>query len=84
MKKTSEYEIVEVVWRHAIPVSGKWVMRSELPKPLYLRTIGYLVVDRENYITLASEYDVTDPDNMTSQVISIPRTSIEQIIRHGK
>lgn len=72
-KKKNKYKYVEVNWKDAISDSG-WIERKSLPLPAVIVSRGWLVVDHDEYITLAGSLgDDTDEKEDFGEVITIPK-----------
>ncbi len=74
-KPIAPWPFVEVRWIDSA-TSGGWAEIKDLPKPADMITRGWLVVDNDDYITLAGTYYHDDGIVQVGEFISIPRVSI--------
>jgi hypothetical protein len=71
--------MVCVRWEDPIAEEGPWVSPDDLHlKPAYVETLGWVVLESPEYITVASTVSLT-PDMMYGDVNVIPRGCIRSI-----
>lgn len=73
-------KLVKIIWEDAIGADG-WISRKELEKetPIIHTTVGYVVIDKPEYITITMSYDEKEI-NLGAWMV-IPRKYIKKIIK---
>lgn len=74
----AEYPVVEVLWLDASSLGGEhWIGVSDLIdfKPAKSLSVGYLVEDRKNYITLLGMVN----DSTVGHALTLPKGMIKEI-----
>lgn len=77
MRDTSNtYSLVKVTWQDILGLEGTWVDLEEAAAvtPVTVVTVGYVIVEDEQFVTLASSLEVEK--SFCGSVTSIPRGCI--------
>jgi hypothetical protein len=68
-----KYKAEHIEWVDSEGTNKYWVFNDELPKPkLKIHTVGYVIKERKNSITVASSYS----SDCFGGVLTIPRIAI--------
>ena len=77
-------KLVAVTWTDTVghPDNDAWMSKDEAldMKPAPMTTVGYLLVQTEEYITVASTKSVDDKDDCFGNVNAIPRACITAVV----
>lgn len=73
------YKFVEVVWDDAVSAAG-WLSPGNLPEPERIRTRGWLISEKDDYVVLASSIDVSEDEDLdVGATWTIPRGMIVEV-----
>ena len=78
-KKGPNYRYVEVIWDDATSHNESWVSKDEEVLPATVVTRGWLVADKETYVSLASSVSTDPEDIMVGNVSTVPRGMIKSM-----
>ena len=75
-----EYRLVKVVWKDIQGLDETWVDMNEVSEfePVSIETVGWIVVDGEEYITLLSS--LSTDQTFGGSVTSIPKGCVESVV----
>ena len=79
MLKGPNYRYVEVIWDDATSHNESWVSKDEEVLPATVVTRGWLVADKETYVSLASSVSTDPEDIMVGNVSTVPRGMIKSM-----
>ena len=72
-----KWRYVEVVWDDATSHNESWVHKDEEVTPETVVTRGWLVADKETYVSIASSVSIDPDDEVVGNVATIPRGMIK-------
>src|SRR5687767_14189884 len=70
------YDMVEVWWDDASALKHGWMYKQEKPEPQMALSVGFLIVDTDDHIIIASDTDPLGSHNGRTQ---IPRGMVKNI-----
>ena len=75
-----EYRLVKVVWKDIQGLDETWVDMDEVSEfePVSVETVGWIVMEGEEYITLLSS--LSTDKTFGGSITSIPRGCIDSIV----
>ena len=82
MTERIEYPLVMVSWRDAAS-NASWVEMDELPVPVNVQTVGYLVLEKPDYIVVCGTYSDHEHSPF-SESIAIPSAWTNSVQRLTK
>lgn len=74
-----EPKLVEIVWHDILDSGSDWVHGEEMPKPVTVKTVGYIVEKKKSHITLTRDFYHLDGKRTLGGIITIPKGVIMQI-----
>ena len=75
-----EYRLVKVVWKDIQGIDETWVDMDEVSEfePVSVETVGWVVVDGEEYLTLLSS--LSTDQTFGGSITSIPKGCVESVV----
>lgn len=73
-----QFPIVEITWVDAFSHADEWVSLDDFPKDYLVKTIGYLVRDTKEYVSLAQQIQTVYDDGRMERVMNIPLGCIKE------
>lgn len=70
------YDLVEVWWDDAAGLDGGWKARMDKLEPQMIVSVGFVVVDNEQYLIIAQDTDAEGSHNGRTQV---PRGMVKNV-----